>query len=228
MALALTTAASFGAEENEITIYKPAKDYTAYAGEKIAYSFDVENNGTGENDYVWPWIRVYDSSKAWSDYFTTDYLTSPSTLSDYSGVVKLYKGYPSGDFYFRVILVPYDNVNKKPLVDTSKKNFEKDLKFKSVKIKMKTLFWPVSLKLNAYKGKVKVSYSKAKGATKYEIYRSTKAKSGFKAIGTSKTTSFIDKKAKAGKTYFYYVKSVRDKHGVIKSKPGPKGKIVAK
>lgn len=57
--------------------------------------------------------------------------------------------------------------------------------------------------------KVTVKWKKNEYAAGYEIYRSTKAKKGFKKIGTvtsAKKTSFIDKKAKSKKVYFYKVR----------------------
>ncbi len=52
---------------------------------------------------------------------------------------------------------------------------------------------------------VKVSFGKITGASGYYIYRSTNAKKGYKKIGSTKKTSFIDKKAKTSKTYYYKV-----------------------
>ncbi len=53
---------------------------------------------------------------------------------------------------------------------------------------------------------VKVTFGKIKGAKQYIIYRSAKAKKGYKKIGTSKKNSFVDKKVKNAKTYYYKVK----------------------
>lgn len=60
---------------------------------------------------------------------------------------------------------------------------------------------------------IKITYSKVSGAAKYSIYRSTSPSGTYKKIGTSKTTTFKDKTAKAGKTYYYKVAAV-DKNGV--------------
>ena len=54
-------------------------------------------------------------------------------------------------------------------------------------------------------GKVTISINKAAGAKKYVIYRSTKKNKGFAAVGTTKKTSYVDKKVKKGKTYYYKV-----------------------
>lgn len=54
---------------------------------------------------------------------------------------------------------------------------------------------------------VKVSFGKVSGAASYDVYRSTKLKSGYKKIGSVRKTSFVDKKAKASKTYYYKVRA---------------------
>ncbi len=55
---------------------------------------------------------------------------------------------------------------------------------------------------------VKVKWSKVEGAKKYKIYRATSAKGKYKKVGTSKTTSFINKDLSRGKTYFYKVAAI--------------------
>ena len=58
---------------------------------------------------------------------------------------------------------------------------------------------------NNKKGTVTVSYNKVTGATKYQIYRSEKKNGKYTLVGTSKKTTFADKKAKKKKTYYYKV-----------------------
>jgi len=57
--------------------------------------------------------------------------------------------------------------------------------------------------------KPKVSWKKVSGATKYEVYRSTKKSSGYTKIKTTSSTSFRDSTAKKGKTYYYKVVAVK-------------------
>ena len=54
----------------------------------------------------------------------------------------------------------------------------------------------------------KVTWAAVTGASKYEVYRSTKAASGYKKVGTVSATSYTDKKASAGKTFYYKVVAV--------------------
>lgn len=56
---------------------------------------------------------------------------------------------------------------------------------------------------------VDLEWKSSKGATGYEIYRSTKAKSGYtriKVISNSKTTKWTNSKLKSGKTYYYRIR----------------------
>lgn len=69
--------------------------------------------------------------------------------------------------------------------------FNKDLKISSIK--------------NSKKGQVAIKYNKVKDAKQYVIYRADKKNGEFKKIGTSKKTSYTDKKVKKGKTYYYKV-----------------------
>lgn len=66
-----------------------------------------------------------------------------------------------------------------------------------------------------------VSFGKVSGAAGYDIYRSTNAKKGYKKIGSTTKTRYVDKKAKAAKTYYYkIVVKARDKnyHSALSTK----------
>lgn len=73
------------------------------------------------------------------------------------------------------------------------------------------------------KKQVRISWRKAAGAKGYVIYRSTKKNSGFtrvKVVKKGKIVSFVDKKVKRGKTYYYRViaKGAKSYSGVKASK----------
>ncbi len=57
---------------------------------------------------------------------------------------------------------------------------------------------------------VELQWAKSKGAVKYEIWRSTDIKSGYKKLGTVKTNSYTDEKTK-GKYYYYKVRALGNK-----------------
>ena len=63
------------------------------------------------------------------------------------------------------------------------------------------------LKAKVVGGKVKISFKKVKGASSYIILRATAKNGKYKKIAAlkGKKTSYIDKKAKKGKTYYYKV-----------------------
>lgn len=78
--------------------------------------------------------------------------------------------------------------------------------YSSVKSKKLTLGKTTisKISLNANK-QVTLTYKKIDGALGYEIYRSTKKSSGYKKIGTTTSTTYIDK-TELGKTYYYKIK----------------------
>ncbi len=65
---------------------------------------------------------------------------------------------------------------------------------------------PKLTKINAYKGKVSVTFNKVPGATSYIVYRKT-ANSGWSRVGVSEKVSFNDIGAKKGVIYTYTVKA---------------------
>ena len=60
----------------------------------------------------------------------------------------------------------------------------------------------------ASSGKIKLSWSKITGAEKYEVYRATSKSGTYSKVGSATGTSYTDKKAKAGKKYYYKVKAI--------------------
>lgn len=59
---------------------------------------------------------------------------------------------------------------------------------------------------SAKKKQVTVKWKKVKGATQYEVYRSTSKKGKYKKLATTKKTSYTDKKATGGKKYYYKIR----------------------
>ena len=75
-----------------------------------------------------------------------------------------------------------------------------------------TLSTPTSFKVKAGKKSAAVSWKKVSGANGYVVYRSTKSKSGFKAVKTitkGSTVKYTNKSLKKGKTYYYKVRAYR-------------------
>lgn len=75
---------------------------------------------------------------------------------------------------------------------------------------IKTATAPSATKISSLASKKKkqvvVKWKKVKGATQYEVYRATSKKGKYKKIGTSKKTTYTDKKATGGKKYYYKVR----------------------
>ncbi len=74
----------------------------------------------------------------------------------------------------------------------------------------------------------KVSFKKVKGAKGYEVYRSTKKKSGYKKIASlsSKKSNYVDENLVNKKTYYYYVLPYQTVNG--KKSYGAKSNVVKK
>ncbi len=51
-----------------------------------------------------------------------------------------------------------------------------------------------------------MKWNKVKGASQYEVYRSTSKKGKYKKIATTKKTTYTDKKLKGKKKYYYKVR----------------------
>ena len=64
---------------------------------------------------------------------------------------------------------------------------------------------PVVEATNAPSGKPKLSWEKVTGAKQYTVYRASSETGKYSKLGTTKSASYEDKKAGAGKTYFYKV-----------------------
>lgn len=71
------------------------------------------------------------------------------------------------------------------------------------------------------KATIRLIWIPTKNAQKYEIYRSTRKKKGFECIGTTKKTSFVDKKGTPLTTYYYKIRAVRTNPATGKTEYSP-------
>lgn len=62
-------------------------------------------------------------------------------------------------------------------------------------------------------GKIKISWEKVSGASEYEIHRAGSKSGSYEKLTTTTKTSYTDKTAKAGKTYYYKVRAVNENGG---------------
>ena len=99
----------------------------------------------------------------------------------------------------------------------------------AVNLTLKKLGKPSGLKMKAGKKKVTVSWKKAAGAKKYEVYRSTKKSKGYAKVATTAKLKITDKKKlKKGRKYYYKVRTVRTGNGTVRSgftSPKRSGKV---
>ncbi|MBQ1395500.1 MAG: hypothetical protein IIY86_04965 [Lachnospiraceae bacterium] len=219
LALMLVLGASvtaFAADEvmtnDNIDISKPTNGKTIYIGETIKFKARVWNPWGGTY-----WCRPFamiikDGASKTSKEKAYDYMTSAGymDISASFATSKLKKG----TYYLAVILMPiYAGTTVEVPINGSYNNKPAA----GLTLHLKKLQAPGSVKAKAGKKKVTVTYAAAKGASSYIIYRSTKKSSGYSKIGTSKTTKYVDKKAKKGKTYYYKVKTVRNVSGKVTS-----------
>ena len=88
-----------------------------------------------------------------------------------------------------------------------------------VKATCKVTIKPRSTKLKSVKKKgkngIKITWSKVTGISNYQIYMSTKSKSGFKKIATisAKKTSYTKTKLKKGKKYYFKIRTAKKVSG---------------
>ena len=74
-------------------------------------------------------------------------------------------------------------------------------------------------KVSSASSGIKITWKKAKNASKYVIYRSTKKSSGYTRVKilSKKNLSYVDRKAKKGKKYYYKVAVVRSGNASLMS-----------
>lgn len=70
----------------------------------------------------------------------------------------------------------------------------------------------ISVSNNTTTGKIKLTWTKVDGATKYEVYRATSKNGTFKKLGSTTGTSYTNTSSVAGSTYYYKVRAI-DKGG---------------
>ena len=97
------------------------------------------------------------------------------------------------DYWYRV-----DVVGKKDGTDSKRED--------PIKVHTTCAKPSVSIKLSS--NKPKVSWKAVDGATKYYVYRATSKSGKYTKVKTTTSTSYTDKTAKKGKTYYYKVKAV--------------------
>lgn len=183
-------------DSNKATLYAAAAGATKLKASSSAYNkIDLSwKKASGATKYV-----VYRSTKEASGYKKVKTVTS----NKYSDTVKT-----GVTYYYKIVSY------------TNKAKGGESAVVSGVAVSAA----PANVKaVNSSYNSAKISWSKAKGAGSYAIYRSTSKKSGYTLIKTvSKSkTSYTDKKVEAGTTYYYKVCAV------TKGKEGKMSKVVS-
>ena len=201
--------------------------FTLYKGEKLY--LDCWMADTYADAYTIPYIEVYDdhNNLVWEWDYADPYMIVPNDEWErYKGYVNINSSrLATGVYYIFINAMPCDGEGY--WVENCTDYY--DVPYDEVKFLIKPLPNPTRVKAKAGKKKVTVTFKKSAGATKYEIYRSTKKGKGYKKIKTVTKPRYVDRKVKKGKKYFYKVKAVRATGaGVVRSSftaPAKSGKV---
>lgn len=189
-----------------ITIYNPIHGSVFYKGEKI-YS-EVKFVGAWEDSYTIPTTHIFDKKRellySWCIPGGLPFNCSSTYVTEF----------PTD----RLSPGKYSVMSASEQVDEDFESIPSSTpEVAEVDIYIRILKAPTSVKAKATKRKVTVSFEKATGAKKYEIYRSTKKTSGFKKIKTTTSRKYVDRNVKRDKQYYYKVKSVRTVRNTVES-----------
>ena len=187
-----------------LKLNKPKNKAVYYKGETIPISITIADM---DDEMLFCTAMAIVNEKTedtvWIDYTFGDGLTYKTKANT--------KKFPAGTYVLGAGItdVPFDE-DEESMLDI-------DDTMVYAEFTLKTLKAPTSLKTTAGKRKVTITYKKATGATKYEIYRSTQKSKGYKKIATTTKTKYVDSKVKKGKKYYYKVRTVRTGNGTAYS-----------
>ncbi len=183
-------------------ITAPKANTTFYRGETIKYKAQVTNNDPYNPGYPFMLITKENSAEEAYKQFTLMVPGETSVLTGSFPTAKI----KSGTYY----IVAYMNYYN-PYATNQKGDYIQN------KIFIKDLKAPTKLKAIGKKKKVKLTYKKANGASKYYIYKSTKKSSKYKLVTTTNKTTYTIKKLKKHKKYYFKVKTLRNVNGKVTS-----------
>ena len=214
LSMSMTVPALAAPKTEHIDIQKPANKSTWYVGEKIPYLVlcDRPDRMSG---CIFLWLKNDKTGKkVWTDADMNCFYDDSTFAMSFDGQLNT-KKLAAGTYTFAVNM-DVDNTYDLEVGGwfEEKPPYQSVDETSSAKISLKQLKAPTKLKAAAGKKKVTVSWKKADGAKQYEIYRSTKKKSGYKKIAATTKTKYENKKLKKGKRYYYKVRTLR---GSVKS-----------
>ena len=136
------------------------------------------------------WDKVSGATK-YRVYYRSGTTGDWTRLTETTGTSYTYKAKAGSTYYYTVKAFAKDN---------SYSTYRKDLSIKRLEEPEFTL-------VSTSSG-VKVSWSKVTGASEYRVYRQTTAKEGWTRLTETTGTSYTDRTAKDGTTYYYTVKAL--------------------
>lgn len=196
-------------------IFTGPNDVTYINGTKSNSSLTADLLGDWREEVIWPakdgtFLRLYQTT------FETEYRIA-TLMHDTQYRVQIATqnvGYnqPAHTSFFLGTGYPLPEQPKVEVVkvkepdktDQGDKTDQKDKTDNIVRLKETAKISVSQLSTDCY---AKISFDKVDGAKGYEIHRSLKPSSGYQKIGDTTQTSYTDKKAKPGKTYYYKVKT---------------------
>ena len=191
LAMSAPALAVFGG--GDLSLVKPGPQAVCYKGETVTITLNTDDYKTGyENQFE---CTLYPDGKTNEVWSKTGPKSDAATWS-----VKLKTGK----------LKPGDYVVSSGLasIDYDGGPYSSHYTVLTSALTVRKLKAPAKVSAKKSGKKVKLCWKKAKGATRYQIWRSKKKKSGFKKLAQVKGTKYTDKKAKKGH-YYYRIQSIR-------------------
>jgi hypothetical protein len=205
-------------EYGYVIINSPASNSVFFRGEAISVKFSADDCFDADATGWWagPFAALANISSG-KKYYETDYeAVDAGYMDSYSDTIKITNNFPVGRYVFGVTLYPYDTYY---YTDYNLPDDIGDwyLPRAVLYLTIKNLNPPAGLKAKAGKKKVTVTFNSAEGASRYQIFKSTKKNNGYKLLKTTTARKIVDKKVKKGKKYYYKVRTVRSVRGTIVS-----------
>lgn len=189
-----------------IKINSPKDKAVYYKKEKINTSVTFKDPNDGRERYVAFFVMRESDGAFVDEYYAENPIKKGTSQTKKKTINTGASRYKNGKYILVAMSIAFD--------ENAEEADEDDIEIASVGFTVRTLKAPTKLKAKAGKKKVALTFKKATGGKKYEIYRSAKKTKGYKKIKTTTSAKFTDKKAKKGKRYYYKVRTVR---GGVKS-----------
>lgn len=179
-------------------------DYSNFVYEFVplpATTVKATRNGPQSIKLTWEYVHnasgyyIYRATSANGTYKKIATITNPSTLT-----FKNYELTTGKNYYFKVVAYgAYSQLNS---------DYSNYLSAKPAPLS------PFNVKVTKKTSKsLKISWKKVSGATGYDVYRATSKNGKYTKVATTKSVSYVNKKLKSKKTYYYKVRAYKTVKG---------------